>query len=159
MTSNVFLNKILSKFCLPVFGGVYSNNNIPPVSTLRGKSIIVNTARQSSPGEHFITLRFSRNGQSVKVYDSFGVKLCVPEILTSLKGLRIINSRRTIQDPFSFYCGYFAAGIVFLHALGLPENYLFSRYNKINLRKNDKIIETFIIYCINRLKKKHVNHQ
>jgi len=47
MTSNVFLNKILSKFCLPVFGGVYSNNNIPPVSTLRGKSIVVNTAPHS----------------------------------------------------------------------------------------------------------------
>ena len=156
MTSNIYLNALLKRYCAKVYGGVYACNTIAPVRHLRGKSIIVNTAPVGHIGEHFVALKISRSGRTVWYFDSFGIPLHNRDIARHfLNGerRRLINASPCVQSIFSAHCGFFAAAVIFAHARKLSYCSLFSIYNFNNLMENDAIVTAFICNSIRCLKR------
>jgi len=154
MTSNVFLNSVLRKYCGSSFSGVYSSDNLPSLEQMRGKSLICNLSKSNSPGTHFIAAIIDRSGRRVLIVDSYGIPLFVRRIRDSFRPAEIYFSRARIQSSKSTACGFFAMLICLAHANGDDIERLYSNFDQHDLRKNDRIASRLIAKYLRLLAKR-----
>ena len=155
MVDNYYINGLLKR--MPHFGGVYSSDNIPPLMQLAEHSlkyIIVNTARETEPGEHFIALLFdwSKKRPRCLWFDSFGMTPANNDILAYLRKSNVIITwtKKAIQHPLSSYCGFFCIGAIAAHQLHGGLKSFFKLFFPSEKEHNDKIIVKYLIRTLNK---------
>ena len=118
--SNIFIINTLQKLNLPLFDGVFSNNNIPLYLLRKNNFLFIcNTKPSHEKGEHF--LLFYKKRGVLYIYDSLSLPL---EILP--KSLKIflnlfsniqIMTPNPIQSINSNYCGFYCIFFtLFIHS-------------------------------------------
>lgn len=100
------LYQVLSYFCKPSFGGVWSVDTFQECH-LKNKLYIVNTDRRNGPGIHWVAVYFPKNGHP-EYFDSFGrppIRSCV-RVMTEHTDHYVYNTRQ-LQPLTSDTCGHF----------------------------------------------------
>lgn len=141
--TNKYLENITKKLIGSSFIGVYPCD-VHPVTKKKNFSLIFNTGKKDSSGEHFIAISVSN--KKVFYFDPFGEKPSNTDILkyiTSLKRKLTWNTRK-IQHDTSSFCGFYCLA----YLVSIKRKMSFSRFKSLfsnqNLKENDKKVVKFI---------------
>ena len=146
--TNIYVNKILKKYCND-FKGVFSSNNIN--FALCGKkkfSIVCNLAKKEEQGTHFITI--IANEIYIFYIDSYGIPCTnfdISRFMHECKREIIYNSKQ-IQHEKSFFCGYYSILFVLINDKAIPKSKKPILKFSNNLLKNDKKCINYILKMI-----------
>jgi hypothetical protein len=154
MTSNIFLDSILFKFCDErLFLGTFSADTLPNYKLCINKHLISNYSKKHEAGTHFIAMSISKN--KVFIFDPYGQPMMNPIILNHFPAkLKFLHSKHVIQSDSSISCGLFCIGYILSKRLKITFNDFISIFNRgNNLDQNDIIIGKFIVKCIQYLKR------
>ena len=131
------LNK--DKFSRKLFCGVQPIDELKNFKFQKPCSLIINTDESSKPGEHWIALYITRNG-NLEYFDSYGNKPFKKEIYHFIKKHRmnLIYNKKKIQSSLSTNCGKFCLLFVLLRTRGLSMKKIIRLF--VNYKNNDLLI-------------------
>lgn len=139
--TNDYLKTITKKFIGPSFIGVFPCD-VHPKTKKKNFSLIFNTGKKDSDGEHFIAISVSN--KKVFYFDPFGERPTNDDILKFISSLeRTLTWNTTkIQHEASSFCGFYCLA----YLVSIKRRVSFSRFKNLfsiqNLKKNDeKVIE------------------
>ena len=149
--TNIYLNTTLLRLNLKYYRGVYAVNKIPSIRTLKDNfCIIINTAPDTQPGEHWVAVTMYK--KKATIFDSMSIpdKHLSKSLLLFLKKINAKKyNHHQIQSLNSKNCGFYCIHAIVKFHLKL-ENKSFSiklhPFSKTSLIKNDEI-------CISNLEK------
>jgi hypothetical protein len=151
MTTNIYLDSLLSPFCR-TYGGCFSSDNISPVKPGERRNLIVNLAKEEEEGTHFVALIM--RGDFVYYFDSFGEKCENSHILEYMNRYsdNIYYNSIQIQDYNSKMCGFFCALMVLRNDVNFRrKSDLTFHTTRTDLHLNDKLCVTYICEAIEHL--------
>lgn len=125
------------------FVGCFSQDNLPTKLNLPA-TIIINTAKRSSKGRHWIAIRIQKN--SSLYFDTFGVHPVEDNIKTFLQRFskKILYSVVCIQDINSFYCGFYCFAFIKMVKNVKSFKTFLDFFYPFASKKNDKIVKTIL---------------
>lgn len=124
--SNLDILKLVKKYKIPFFRGVYMRDNLPMNGPKKNESIIINLDDKNSAGTHWVAMR--KRGDIVHYFDSYG-DLTPPNDL-----VKYLHSKKSTVTIFYNYnreqwlpveCGHLA--IEFLQTPCVDCNFLFKK--------------------------------
>lgn len=153
-TSNLFLIDFLNRFEWKHFIGVFSSNSIPPnLHQERDFTIICNLSRLGEPGTHFISI--IKRGNSLMYLDPLAMYITLNNDLTnfieSCNCENILKFIHPIQDPTSWYCGYFSLYFSLYFNETLPYHNELTPFDVNNLKLNDCICLHNLMILYNKI--------
>ena len=122
----------------PIYKGTYSSDKIPINNRKSPQAFIVNTARNNSPGEHWIGLICDES--CCYYFDSFGNENLNIDILNKMKQYgfqRYQYNTRPIQSVFSENCGYFCIAFILSYISNVPYNVFLNKFSSDTLSNNE----------------------
>lgn len=143
MTTNVFVDAVLTASGCKSYAGVYSSNNIPENRLAQSPafSVVANLSSDQSVGTHFVAIVGLPN--LYYYFDPLG--LSPPEAGGIGNFLRRLGRRRrgiynsqAVQHPDSEFCALFCMLAILCMEPGSRKP--LPRFAKENLRKNDAIV-------------------
>ena len=139
--SNFELEKLLADD--DEFVGCFSQDNLPTKLHLPA-TIIINTAKRSSKGRHWIAVRIQKN--SSLYFDTFGVHPVEHNIKRFLQRFskKILYSVVCIQDINSFYCGFYCVAFIRMVKNVKSFKTFLDFFYPFATKKNDKIVKKLL---------------
>lgn len=119
------------------FNGVYPADSIPHLAV--GEAVIVNTDPHDKPGEHWIAMYMSEEGE-LEYFDSFGLpplSTNIQEYISKSPHISFSYSTIQLQHEDSETCGNHCIAYVKHRLSGHPLICLIAHYTK-NSKTNDK---------------------
>ena len=129
-----------------IYKGTYSSDKIPINEGKLPQAFIVNTARNNSPGEHWVGLIIDE--RYCYFFDSFGNESLNMDILNKMKQFgfrRYLYNTQPIQSVFSENCGYFCIAFILSYIRNVPYNVFLNNFSTDTLSNNE--------ICYNLIKK------
>jgi Adenovirus endoprotease len=128
------------------FKGVFSCDRIPLKIEKRHKTfVILNTKTFDSVGEHWIIILYLPDKKECHIFDSLN-KILTPNyffkrhiLKLQQKGFKIKFSNQVVQHFQSLLCGVFCILFFYFRMVNESYNTFLKKFDKINLRNNDKI--------------------
>ena len=136
------IDLVLNTFA--IYKGTYSSDKIPINNRKFPQAFIVNTARNNSPGEHWVGLIVDES--CCYFFDSFGNENLNMDILNKMKQFgfqRYLYNTRTIQSVFSENCGYFCIAFILSYIRNVPYNVFLNNFST-NVLSNNEICYSLI---------------
>ena len=131
-----------------IYKGTYSSDKIPVNKRKYPQAFIVNTARNNSPGEHWIGLIIDE--RYCYFFDSFGNENLNVDILNKMKQFgfkRYLYNAQPIQSVFSENCGYFCIAFILSYIRKVPYNAFLNNFSTDVLSNNEiccRLIKKYI---------------
>jgi len=120
------------------FVGVFARDEL---SKQKKKGIfIINTAKRSEPGQHWVMLFFSPKVGAI-YFDSFGLPVLHKEILDFVNGLPLQYNKEQLQNAYSMLCGAYVCVFAAKLAAGYSIQSIRAKYFSRNTLLNDRIIK------------------
>ena len=141
--TNDYLENITFKFIGSSFLGVYPCDAHPKIPK-KNFSIIFNTGKKDSDGEHFIAISVSN--KKAFYFDPFGERPANADIIKFLSSLErtFTWNKIKIQHEVSSFCGFYCLA----YLVSLKRRISFSRFKNLfsirNLKQNDKKVIEFL---------------
>lgn len=144
--TNSYLEKTAKKFLDKKFLGVYPCN-VHPKTKRRTFSIIFNTGKSDTEGEHFIAVNFTL--KSIFYFDPFGEPLLNKDIILFIENNKKKRSLSVntfkMQDDNSNFCGFYCLAYLISIKRKMPYKKFINLFSIQNKKNNDKIVINFII--------------
>lgn len=142
--TNSYLEKITRKLIGPSFLGVHPCD-VYPKKTKSSFSLIFNTGRKYTSGEHFVAIRAQKN--IVFYFDPFGEPPKNVFIKNFLSGLnRPVQSNKVqIQDDTSNFCGFYCLAYLMSSKKKMNLDRFINLFSTKKKKENDKKVIEFIV--------------
>lgn len=144
--TNGYLEKICNRILSNIFIGVFPCD-VHPIIKNNTFSIIFNTGKSNTNGEHFVAIFVNKN--SVYYFDSFGEKCSNNNILKFInknkKKRKIFYNPIKIQDDLSNFCGFFCLAYLLSKDINYTQQKFINLFNLKCLNNNNKTIVNFIV--------------
>lgn len=145
--TNEYLEKLGDKILKNNFVGVFPCD-LPPDNIKRKTfSIIFNTGKSNTKGEHFISIFVNTN--NIFYFDSFGNnisnKFIQDYLKTLLKKRKWHYNKFKIQHNKSIFCGFFAIAFLLSKYKKMHHKTFIRNFSKNRLKQNDKKVVKFIV--------------
>lgn len=112
--------------------------------------VCMNTDDSTKPGAHWIGLYIARHGAELEMFDSYGLPFDVyPKYIRDFairNDLRIVQTRKMLQSPFTKVCGHYVVAYMFYRLRGCSRASYYARFSN-DLFKNDKLV----YYIVNKI--------
>jgi hypothetical protein len=136
--NNIQIENILKKdkFSKHNFIGVYSRDNLP-LKVIKPSTLIFNSDISSGPGEHWIALNYTKNG-NCEFFDSLGLGPHFYGIENYLKNTskKCKINKNAIQSLNSTYCGFYSILFILIRSRNYSYKTFLNSFEK-NTNKND----------------------
>lgn len=148
--SNIYIEEILQPFT-SIFRGVFSSDKIPNFSKKKHFSCIINLAKESNPGTHFVAVFY--NTESIQYFDSLSLPILNIHIMDFLKsfGNPIVTSKTPIQCIDSDFCGYYCILFTLMAEFNTNLSSFYKMFNKSDCSENDVLVIKLICYILSRI--------
>ena len=123
------------------FGGVFSANTLPEIIRNLPIGYVVNTAKDTHPGEHWISIWIGKNGQK-EYFDSYGLPPLNEEIESFLEPFYKYNDKR-LQNLTSATCGQYCIYYIWHRARKKSMKEIVKRFTS-NYARNDCYVNNFV---------------
>lgn len=131
------LEKALKK--TKFFRGVFARDQLPKQVGKRPALFICNTDNASAPGEHWVAIYRTVEGQD-ELFDS----LCLSQkLFKHFLKKKFVTNVFPVQSPFSKTCGYHVLFFAYHRSRGKTFRDIMHRYS-LNLRTNDFMVQNFV---------------
>ena len=123
------------------FLGCFAWDQLPPFPSSLPKSIIINTAKSDSRGEHWVAIVLQK--KQCFYFDSFGLSIINDYILEFIRDAynKVTYTDNCIQSANSDMCGKFCiAFIKYVHSKSSYNTFI-EQFDFVKLYKNDEIVE------------------
>ena len=123
------------------FLGCFAWDQLPPFPSSLPKSLIINTAKSDTRGEHWVAIVLQK--KQCFYFDSFGLPIINDYILEFIRDAynKVTYTDNCIQSANSDMCGKFCiAFIKYVHSKS-SYNTLIEQFDFVKLYKNDEIVE------------------
>ena len=132
-----------------VFAGIYACNGLNHVVPPRHHSsaFIVNTDRNTGPGQHWVAIWFDAKRSSAEYFDSYGLSPAFfPEIERFIQkhSATYRYNDRPMQDVFSTVCGYDVLYFVLQKSRGLSLARIQQTFRTSPLYVNDRRVQRLV---------------
>ena len=144
--------QVLRAHCLTkkYFAGVYARDEL--LKRKKKGLFIINTAKRSEPGEHWVLVFFSPRGATY--FDSFGMPPLHSEILNFVDAnMPVQYNKEQLQNVYSTVCGQYACVFAAKLAAGYSMQEIRAKYFSRNTLLNDSIIKALFKKEFGRTKK------
>jgi len=133
----------------PIFGGVFSCNNIPKTKQ-RPVAFVVNTQPSTKSGEHWQVILLREDGVG-EFFDSFGRRPQVSAISSYLNTEcdSYVYSKKHLQHLFAVSCGLYCVNFIRARQSGLTYNDVHDQFSK-DLSYNELFIYSYGIGQVQR---------
>ena len=123
------------------FLGCFAWDQLPQFPSSLPKSIIINTGKSDSSGEHWVAIVLQKN--KCFYFDSFGLPIINDYILDFLDGdyNKVTYTDNCIQSINSDMCGKFCIAFIKHVNSKLSYNTFIEQFDFVKLYKNDEIVE------------------
>ena len=123
------------------FLGCFAWDQLPPFPSSLPKSLIINTAKSDTRGEHWVAIVLQK--KQCFYFDSFGLPIINDYILEFIRDAynKVTYTDNCIQSANSDMCGKFCiAFIKYVHSKSSYNTFI-EQFDFENLYKNDEIVE------------------
>lgn len=125
------------------FKGVFAVNTLPRLTSSRDTTYICNLDKTNDPGSHWVSVYVPKSKAPVEYFDSYGLD-APPEIeQNSLKSVYVYNTR-SLQQPFSAVCGYYALYFVWQRPLHESMDDVLDIFDECYQYYNDSVVTRLV---------------
>lgn len=136
--NSVQIDRVLKRFKVPGYSGVYPCNRIPK-STSGRCAMVINLDNDRKPGSHWVCVFVDDSGRG-EYFDTFGRPPSGPIKNYLMRNCsRWTYNRRQIQSAASSYCGHYCILYCIFRSRGLDLNKFVCMFSKNDTGLNDML--------------------
>lgn len=130
-----------------IFVSIHASNTLPKrARTKKPCAYVSNTDKANQPGKHWTCFYFPNNSPP-EYFDSFGLQPLWE--FEKFLGRNYIKNTLMIQNPWSTSCGQHIIYFLIQRSKGRTMENIVSSFDKIDLGKNDKKVNSFVELTFN----------